>query len=137
MTTHAIITRWDIDGRVNKAIDKLTLAEANAQLPAVQSGFNAQAFIVAHAGDLQQRDYIADPVAKTITLNPLPIPKEQLNAPILAQIERKDRQMIRSVTEMQRAREIGDVPADVVTAAKTRFTTLYDEREALRRTLQP
>ena len=74
MGTHAIITRWDADGRINKAISNLTSTEAVAQLPSVQSQFNAQAFIVAHSGDLNQRDYSADPVAKTIMFNPLPAP---------------------------------------------------------------
>ena len=62
--------------------------------------------------------------------------KDRANTPIIVKIEAKEKQMFRSVTELVRARENGDVSADVATAAKARFTTLYDEREALRAQLQ-
>ena len=62
--------------------------------------------------------------------------KDRINTPILAQIVEKDKQIIRSTTELSRARDFGDVPADVVTAARARFKELYDEREALRAQLQ-
>ena len=59
------------------------------------------------------------------------------NAPILAQIEAKEKQMIRSISELLRAREIGDVEPAIVAGAKTRLQTLYDQREAIRAQLQP
>ena len=62
--------------------------------------------------------------------------KNVANKPILAQIVAKEQQIIRSMTELRRAQEFGDVPADVVTAAKAKFKAIYDEREVLRGQLQ-
>ena len=80
--THLVITRWDADGRINKFQDRLSLAEAEAIRNILvgtdqEPGPFPQAFVVAHptgGEDLQGQDYIAAPVAKTITLNPLPPP---------------------------------------------------------------
>ena len=63
--------------------------------------------------------------------------KAVTNAPIIAQMEIKEKKMIRSMSELSRAREIGDVAPAVVAAAKTQLQTLYDQREALRAQLQP
>ena len=130
--THLVITRWGADGRINKYQDRLTLAEANAMLARIAPKF-PQAFVVSHPSggeDLPNaRNYIADPVAKTITLNPLPIPKEQLNAPILAQIVAKERLTDRRVREMvlrwaKSALPANDTDRVALEAREAEFATL-------------
>ena len=128
--TYLVITRLDADGRINKYQDRLTLAEAEAMVARIAPKF-PQAFVMAHPtggeGLSNARDYIADPVAKTVTLNSLPIPKEQLNAPILAAIEARERTQARALRE----HVLGDVNA------KARLQTIDDEIRALRLQLVP
>ena len=58
------------------------------------------------------------------------------NAPILAQIAAKELATLRSIRELRRAEEFGDVPANAVTLAKNRLKTTDDQIIALRATLQ-
>ena len=130
--THIVITRWDADGRVNKYQDRLTLAEANAMLARIAPKF-PQAFAVAHPTGGEElsniRDYIADPVAKTITLNVLPLTKEQINNPIRAEIVAKERLTDRRVREMvlrwaQAALPVNDADRVALEAREAEFAAL-------------
>ena len=136
--THLVITRWDADGRINKYQDRLTLSEANAVQAklvgtAEKPGAFPQAFTVAHPTGGEElsniRDYIADPVAKTITLNVLPLTKEQINNPIRAEIVAKERLTDRRVREMvlrwaQAALPVNDADRVALEAREAEFAAL-------------
>ena len=74
--TYVAMMNWDADGRGTKGnIDFPTLAKAQAlasqggKLP----GTRADAFAVEHPGG-GLRDLIANPINKTVTFSPLPVP---------------------------------------------------------------
>ena len=67
----------------------------------------------------------------------VPLTKEQVNAPILAQMAKLDLECIRPARELRRQQEHADVPANDVAFAKNKIKTIDDQIKALRATLQP
>lgn len=76
--TYCIITRWDTDGRVNKMLDGYADEAATADdLARVRETFASAFVVLTPAAPVSE--WIADPVAKTVTVSPLPISRDVIN----------------------------------------------------------
>ena len=135
--TYLAVMNWDGSNRVTKGQEFSTLygAQSLASRGGSLPGTRADAFAVIHPGG-NINDVVVDPIAKTAVKSPVPPTKEQLNAPILAQIVAKERLADRPVRELRRMQEWADVPLADVTAAKNRLKALDDDIRALRAQLQ-
>lgn len=81
---YVAIMKWDADGRVSKYQPFEIEAEATAHAARFADDFPQAFGVLAPAGDA--RDWIADPVAKTLAVSPLPVlppppdPNDELDA---------------------------------------------------------
>src|SRR3990167_5642636 len=131
--THLAIVKVSPAGRIEKYQDYSTEAEALAHVARVLPTF-PQAYSVLHTGGGVQ-DLLCDPVTKTVTLSPIPPSKEQVNAPIRAQIVAKERLTDRRVREMVLRWAKAALPAD--DADRVALEAREAEFAALRAQLQP
>ena len=126
------IMSWTASNRVAKYQPCVDLAAAQAHVAAYVARF-PNAFAIADPGG-GSADWLVDPVARTVTVSPPPLTKEQVNNPLLAAISAKERMTERRVREV--SLKLAKLALAVDDADRVALEAREAEIVALRGTLQ-